>query len=140
MSKLVLATPSQEVPEGPLRKRSFSQPEHIGQCLQRRSSKNPISSMFFFYLFLFFHFLLFLTFVIFFSSLFLAPFVLVNSLGTTPDERYGHSAVVDCETDTDVMYIFGGSNSNQNHFSSELFAFRFRRVFFVTKNFLFLSR
>ena len=57
-----------------------------------------------------------------------APFVMVNSVGDLPGERYGHSSVVDYEVEGDkgMMYVFGGSNSNQNHFSDELFTFRFR--------------
>jgi len=89
-------------PLTPLRKRSFSQPESSFKAHQKRTSQAPVHS---------------------------SPFLLVNAEGETPQERYGHSAVVDVDGDggEGILYVFGGSNSIQNHFfSNELFAFYFR--------------
>lgn len=56
----------------------------------------------------------------------IAPFLVVNSIGELPGERYGHSACVDPDSEEGegILYIFGGCNSNRKHFSDELFALR----------------
>ena len=96
-----------------LRKRSFSQPDYIGQCIQKRNSKTSLSSNdrknFR---------------IIHKINVKIAPFLVVNSIGELPGERYGHSACVDPESEEGIIFIFGGCNSNQKHFSDELFEFR----------------
>ena len=60
--------------------------------------------------------------------LFVAPFLVINCTGEIPDERYGHSACVDSEYGKEgMMFVFGGCNSNQKHFSDELYGFCFRK-------------